>query len=216
MIYTEGLELFYSKNEFYMSYGPLSISKDYYDGLQTKYKRLIRHMVIVLHWHDLTTEAFDQIENQLRAKDVSRGRLPPDHSIEDWLPPIAYQLRSIWRSKLAWFQDWIWLEELTINSCLQGEKGEERDIPPVDSFKIRGEDLPIFLKGIGPVKPHCPMLDCYRECNSSFAEQMRVHEEFVWNLFTLMIGEMGWKWIKASLRMSVYREARAARNVVIP
>lgn len=211
-VYEEGHELFYSKNIFFMSYGPLSTSKDYYDGLQTKHKRLIRHMVIELHWCDLTNEAFGYIEDQLRAKDVARGRLPPDDSLEDWLGPVVYQLMSIWRSKLAWLQDWTWLQDLEIHSCLRARKGQDDLLPPIESFKVPGEHLPSFLKGIGPVEPHCPVVDCYKECNSVFAEQMRIQEEFMWTIFTWMIGASGWKCTKAMIRKKVYDDASAARS----
>ncbi|KAL8669429.1 MAG: hypothetical protein Q9168_005976 [Polycauliona sp. 1 TL-2023] len=215
-VFEEGLPLFYSKNVFFMNYGPLSISKDYFDGLQPKHKRLIRHMVLNIHWCDLTNEAFDQIEDQLRARDVAGGRLPPDFSVEDWVAPIVYQVVAIWRSKLAWLRDWTWLEDLVINLFLSTEKVLEGLSSDGVSLKIAGDHLPVILEGIGPVEPRCPVMDCYKECSVYFAERMRLHEEFLWVFFTAMIAAMGWKCTKAVIRKKAYQKASAARSQGFP
>ncbi|KAL8999826.1 MAG: hypothetical protein Q9169_001366 [Polycauliona sp. 2 TL-2023] len=214
-IFCEGLELFYSKNKFLMEYGPLSISRDYYERLQPKHKRLIRRLEVKLHWCDLTFEALNHIEDQLRAKDVAHGRLPPDDSVEDWVPPAVYQVMSIWRSKLAWLQEWTWLEYLRIYSCLRDRKFLERyllHIPKVRSIKVKGKRLPKFLQDIGPIGPHCPVIDCYRDCNKSFAKQMRAQEELTWKFFTILIAADGWKAFKASIRAMSNSDIHAARR----
>ncbi|KAL8909461.1 MAG: hypothetical protein Q9171_005029 [Xanthocarpia ochracea] len=215
--YDEGHELFYSKNTFVMARGPLSNSKDYYDRLQPQHKRLIRHMRVSLHITDLTLEAFDSIESQLRAKDVARGRLPPDDSVEDWVAPVVYNLLSIWRSKLAWLRTWTWLEELEIHSIINrgNQSVSQSDLRlRVSHFRIKGKDLPEFLRGIGPVGPHCPVMDCYKECNSIFAKQMHLQEKLMWNVCTWMIKLFGWKCTKALTRRLTYREANAAINYI--
>ena len=211
--YDEGHGLFYSKNTFIMARGPLSNSKDYYDRLQPQHKRMIRHMVLGLHITDLTLEAFDSIESQLRAQDVVRGRLPPDDSVEDWGPPVVYNLLSIWRSKLAWLQTWTWLENLEIYSVIgRGNQSlSQRDLSPrVSHFRIKGKDLPEFLRGIGPAGPHCPVMNCYKECNSIFAKTMHSQEKLMWNVCTWMIERFGWKGTKARIRRLAYKEANAA------
>ncbi|KAL8895584.1 MAG: hypothetical protein Q9192_003549 [Flavoplaca navasiana] len=207
----EGGKLFYSKNTFCMAYGPLSNSRGYYDHLMPEHKRLIRHMTVILHMGDLTVEAFDYIEDQLRAKDVARGRLPRDNSVEDWLAPVVYHLISIWRSKLAWLKEWTWLEDLEIQSGLC-TRGFPNVLPKSMSVKIQGYYLPVYLEGIGPSEPHCPLVDCYKDCNNIFARQMRTQEEFMWTLFAWMIECFGWKATKAIIRRKVWEETTGRRN----
>ncbi|KAL8916804.1 MAG: hypothetical protein Q9172_006103 [Xanthocarpia lactea] len=196
-----------------MARGPLSNSKDYYDRLQPQHKRLIRHMIVSLHITDLTLEAFDSIESQLRAKDVARGRLPPDDSVEDWVAPVVYNLVSIWRSKLAWLQTWTWLEDLEIHTSIGSgnQSVSQGDLRlRVSHFKIKGKDLPEILRGIGPVGPHCPVMNCYKECNSIFGKQMQSQEKLMWDVCTRMIELSGWKCSKALIRRLTYKEANTA------
>ncbi|KAL8767020.1 MAG: hypothetical protein Q9209_006374 [Squamulea sp. 1 TL-2023] len=215
--YNEGREMFYSKNTFVIPHGPLLNSKVCFDRLQPQDKRLIRHLVLDLNILDLSIEAFDDIEGQLRAKDVAQGKLPRDDSIEDWVAPVVYNITSTWRSKLAWLQDWSWLEDLEIYSFL---RIGFHDIPYIRDFKLQGHCLKEFLKGIGPMEPHCPVMDCYKDCNSMFAKQMRLQESFIWTLVTIMIGAFGWKGTKAIIRSKALEEedkqnrAMAAINVI--
>ncbi|KAL8981271.1 MAG: hypothetical protein Q9205_003898 [Flavoplaca limonia] len=185
--------------------------RGYYDQLVPEHKKLIRHMTVILHMGDLTVEAFDHIEDQLRAKDVARGRLPPDDSVEDWLAPVVYHLISIWRSKLAWLKEWTWLEDLEIHSGLC-TRGFPNVLPKSMSVRIQGYYLPVYLEGIGPSEPRCPLVDCYKDCNNMFARQMRTQEEFLWSLFAWMIECFGWKATKAIIRRKVWEESTGRSN----
>ncbi|KAI4189300.1 MAG: hypothetical protein L6R41_001569 [Letrouitia leprolyta] len=207
-VYEEGHAMFYSQNTFYLPYGPLSHAKGYFDRLQSDHRKLIRKMVLDITIWDLDITAFDEIENQLRSKDVVKGRLPPDKSVEDWVPPIAYNLISTWRSKLAWLRDWTWLEEVVISSYLSRPMDNFiTNFPNVSpGFAIRqgGTTLPDFLKGIGPAESHCPVLDCYCDCNDFFGLWMRCVEAYTWALLQKMIRTFGWKCSKALIRRFAY------------
>lgn len=206
--YEEGHAIFYSQNTFYLPYGPLSHTKGYFDQLQPDHRKLIRKLVLDITIWDLDVTAFDEIENQLRSKDVVKGRLPPDKSVEDWVPPIAYNLISTWRSKLAWLRDWTWLEEVVISSYLSRPMDNFiTNFPNVSpGFAIRqgGATLTDFLKGIGPAEAHCPVLDCYCDCNDFFGLWMRCVEAYTWALLQKMIRTFGWKCSKALIRRFAY------------
>lgn len=196
-----------------MAYGPLSYSRGYYEQLKPDHKRLIRHMRVELHLGDLTIEAFDQIEDQVRSKDVAHGRLPPDDSVEEWLAPVVYHLISIWRSKLAWVREWTWLEDLEIHT---GHRRRGSYVPKSMSVKVQGSYLPVFLEGIGPIESHCPVVDCYKEYNSIFAQHMRTQEEFMWSLFAVAIESFGWKGTKAIIRRNVWSAATEGKAMTSP
>ncbi|KAL8715623.1 MAG: hypothetical protein Q9225_006374 [Loekoesia sp. 1 TL-2023] len=207
-VYDEGHPMFYSRNTFYLPHGPLSHTMDYFDQLRPEHRILIRKMVLEITIWDLDIAAFDDIENQLRAKDVAKGRLPPDKSVEDWVAPIAYNIISTWRSKLAWLRDWTWLEEVTISSYLSRPIGNfpmsNPSVSPGFTFILDGESLPEFLNGIGPAEPHCPVLDCYGDCDPFFAVWMGCVEAYTWALLQKMIKVFGWKCSKALIRRYAY------------
>ncbi|KAL8832514.1 MAG: hypothetical protein Q9170_004847 [Blastenia crenularia] len=206
--YEEGHVIFYSQNTFYLPCGPLSHTRDYYDHLRPKHQKLIRKMVLELTIFDLDITAFDEIERDLCAKDVVNGRLPADKSVEDWVAPIAYNIISTWRSKLAWLQDWTWLEEATITCRMPKHlnsffTGYQR-ILPAFIFTISGEGIPILLRGIGPKEPHCPVMDCYGDCNEHIALCMKALEVYLWALLQKLIKGLGWKTTKALIRRYAY------------
>ena len=203
--YEEGHAMFYSQNTFYLPHGPLSHTRDYFDKLRPENKRLIRKMVLEISLWDLDLTAFDDIEAQLRAKDVVKGQLPPDRSVKNWVPPIVYNIISTWRSKLAWLRDWTWLEEITFCSYLFWPMvpyiaSQPAITPHGFLVKIRGKILKRVLKGIGPKEPHLPLLDCYSECSKFFAGWMRYAESVIWVLIEAMIRGVGWKCSKAMIR----------------
>ncbi|KAL8731380.1 MAG: hypothetical protein Q9166_003472 [cf. Caloplaca sp. 2 TL-2023] len=214
--YDEGHQLFYSKNIFFMPHGPLSNAKDYYDDLQPHHKRLIRHMVIDLTLLDLTIESFNDIESQLRSKDVANNKLARDDSIEDWVAPVVYNILSTWRSKLAYLREWTWLEDLEIHCFLQANRrcrNHRIGLPIVEPFTVKGRDLQRFLKGVGPAEPHVPLMDCYAECDSAFGKQMRHDESFIWRLVPWMLEMYGWKCMKAVVRRGAYKELEEHKRV---
>ncbi len=57
-----------------------------------------------------------------------------------------------------------------------------------------------------------PVVDCWTECNSVFAEQMHILEEFLWTIFTWMSGAFGWKCTKAMTGEKAYDKASAGRS----
>ncbi|KAI4113195.1 MAG: hypothetical protein LQ338_008219 [Usnochroma carphineum] len=205
--YEEGHPLFYSQNTFQIPPGPLSVTKQYFDGLQPEHRRLIRKVVLNISLVDLTVETMDAIESQLRARDVARGRLPHDGSVDDWVAPIVYNIISVWRSKIAWLRDWTWLGEVSI--CSFPIRSSDHLLAcgcPSDlvSWKGSGVQLPHVLKGIGPAEPHTPVMDCYGQCDTAFAEQMRRAESHLWKKVQLMIFRFGWKCSKALVRRLAY------------
>ncbi|KAL8939300.1 MAG: hypothetical protein Q9216_003436 [Gyalolechia sp. 2 TL-2023] len=206
--YEEGHAMFYSHNTFYLPHGPLSHTKEYFDRLRPEHRKLIRKMVLEVTIWDLDIAAFDEIENQLRAKDTVKGRLPPDRSIEDWVAPIAYQLISSWRSKLAWLRDWTWLEEVIISTYVAKPVYifimNNPSLSPGHVFQLKGKTLPAFLKGIGPAEPHCPVMDCYRDCDVFFGLWLQCVELYTWTLLQKMIRSFGWKCSKALIRRFAY------------
>ncbi|KAI4196987.1 MAG: hypothetical protein LQ346_003121 [Caloplaca aetnensis] len=139
-----------------------------FEALRPNHRHLIRSMILEISVLDLTLDAIDDIEAQLRAKDIAHGRLPPDRSKDDWVAPVVYNILCSWRTKLAWLREWTWLEQVTICSS-------RGPWPPHDLvyFKGAGSVLPRLLKSVGPVEVHGPMLDCYGECAPTFAVQMR-------------------------------------------
>ncbi|KAL8934490.1 MAG: hypothetical protein Q9211_005197 [Gyalolechia sp. 1 TL-2023] len=206
--YEEGHAMFYSHNTFYLPHGPLSYTKGYFDQLQPDHRKLIRKMAVEITIWDLDIAAFDEIENQLRSKDIVKGRLPPDKSVEDWVAPIAYNLISSWRSKLAWLRDWTWVEEVVVSSYLSSPLGtfvtNFPNISPGFRVRIGGKTLPDFLNGIGPAEPHCPVMDCYRDCDKFFGLWMQCVEAYTWALLQKMISTFGWKCSKALIRRFAY------------
>ncbi|KAL8715401.1 MAG: hypothetical protein Q9220_000734 [cf. Caloplaca sp. 1 TL-2023] len=215
--YVEGHPMFYSQNTFHIPHGPLSITQSYFDRLHPEHKRLIRRIVLDMNLLDLTVEAFDEIEAQLRLKSVANGKLPPDKSIDDWVAPAAYSIISTWRSKLAWLRDWTWVEEVEINPFVQAANLDQILIPPrhlvLDDCNIKipgGQTLERCLKGIGPAEPHIPVLDCYGEAHPLLARKMRQDEEYAWKLLQLMIKACGWKCSKALIRKNAYKDTLPA------
>ncbi|KAL8749496.1 MAG: hypothetical protein Q9184_006789 [Pyrenodesmia sp. 2 TL-2023] len=203
--YTEGHALFYSLNTFHLPHGPLSNTKAYYDTLSPAHRRLIRKMVLDIITLDLTLDAIDDIEAQLRAKDHVNGRLPPDTSTTDWVPAIVYNIICTWRTKLAWLRDWTWLENVTIRSSLSPWPSRGCTNHLVYP-KCRGRQLPKLLRGVGPVETHMPILDCYGECPPGFADQMRRMEAHLWSQIEVMIGYFGWACTKALVRRVAYEK----------
>ncbi|KAI4137755.1 MAG: hypothetical protein L6R39_007115 [Caloplaca ligustica] len=206
--YKEGHPIFYSQNTFHLPHGPLSNTRDYFDDVKPEHRELIRKMILNISIHDLTLEAMDNIEDQLRAKDVANGRLPRDDSVEDWVPAIAYNIISTWRSKLAWIREWTWLDRVTIyamqiretDQLLIGCCGMTSNV----SAKYRGKHLQYFLKGVGPAVLHTPVMDCYGECHPKLAGQMRRAEFHVWSAAHKLIRCLGWKCTKALVRRLAY------------
>ncbi|KAL8950968.1 MAG: hypothetical protein Q9222_003029 [Ikaeria aurantiellina] len=211
--YEEGHHMFYSQNTFHIPHGPLSITKSYFDRLRPEHKRLIRRIVLDMNLLDLTVEAFDNIETQLRSKNVAHGKLPHDKSVDDWVAPVAYSIISTWRSKLAWLRSWTWLEQIEISPFVQKCNLDQLrlptryTIPDACCITIEGGDiLEKALKGIGPAEPHVPMLDCYGEAHPFLAKKMRRDEDYVWSLLELMIEGCGWKCSKALIRKDAYKD----------
>ena len=210
--YEEGHTLFYSENCFMLPPGPLENSKAYFDNLRPEHRRMIRQFVIDLCIEDLNIEAFEIIESQVRASfDPSRRkRLPPDTSHEHWLAPAAYQLISTWRSKLAWIkEEWPLVDRLDVIQSAFFPTPEDYEIrrsrlyiPRLGLFGRKGVQQ--GLKGVGPVEPHCPVLDCYRDCSPELAKIMHRVESEAWNSLSWATQQGGWKFTKALIGHQAY------------
>ncbi|KAL9599004.1 MAG: hypothetical protein Q9219_004118 [cf. Caloplaca sp. 3 TL-2023] len=210
--YHEGHSMFYSQNAFHLPVGPLSHTKGYFDNLRSEHRKLIRRMVLDLSIYDLNISAFDAIEKEVRAKDVVKGRLPPDRSVEDWTVPITYNLISTWRSKLAWLRDWTWVPNVVIASrisrnlyyAVAGRPNPNLD-PFANRWRLSGSRLPVFLKGVGPAMEHVPVMSCYGECDKQFAQWMNGVELDAWYMVQRMIKVFGWRCSKSLIRRAAYK-----------
>lgn len=212
-IYDEGHKLFYTRNIYHVSHGPLSTAKLYYDHLRPEHRKLIRKMVLDISPVDLTVEAFNDIEDQLR---TGESQLSPDR-FTAWAATTAAKIISIWRSKLVWLQEWTWLVEVDISFFLTVPHLREEVTDTVDetspktAIHVDGESLPCFLKGIsGPVEPHDTLPDIYGDCDEVLAWQMRCLEEDIKDWLVAMIDIYGWRCFKAYIRQYAYKDMTLA------
>ncbi|KAL8698965.1 MAG: hypothetical protein Q9201_006278 [Fulgogasparrea decipioides] len=210
--YEEGHERFYSCNSFHIPHGPLATARLYFDQLRPEHKKMIRTLVLDISMADLTIEAMDSIENQLRVPGAGRSSLPHDRSEDHWLAPTVYSLISTWRSKLAWLTEWTWVECVEIHFFLTIPAGQRMElIPPLNGrgpsqcYRAHGEMLAHHLKGIGPAEAHVPLFECYGECSTLFGISMRRLEYDTWRWTKTMIELYGWKCLKAYVRQFAYK-----------
>ena len=215
-MYDEGRKAFYAKRVFHVSYGPLSSARSYYDNLRAENQNAIRKMVLDISLLDLTYEAFESIEAQVRfAWNGYRGRsLPPNNATNWWAVATFQCLLSIWRTKLAWLRQWTQLSEVEIRffSTIPElrRKFIQLNMLWKDSYHLSGNELSLFLRGMVPLgvgpEPYYHRFPAYQyeDCDPTFCWQMMTLEREMARKIPGLLRTFGWKAFRCFARSFMY------------
>ena len=112
--------MFYGQNTFHLSPGPLALSTYYFTRLRPHHRDLIKSLAVTFTIADLTIEAFQEVEGELKRQKRRRNieffkYMPRQEQARIWTACSITVLESIWRQKLDWLLTWPNLDRVTLS-----------------------------------------------------------------------------------------------------
>lgn len=118
--YQKGHPMFYGQNTFHLSPGPLALSTYYFSRLRPRHQNLITSLAVTFTIADLTIEAFQEVECELKRQKRIRNieffkDMPRQEQARIWTACSITVLESTWRQKLDWLLTWPNLDRVTLS-----------------------------------------------------------------------------------------------------
>lgn len=153
--YTEGRELFYTLNTFYIPPGPLSHAVAYFDQLQPSNLALIRTICIRFTLEDVTSADIKAIDYWM----MKMGFDSRTMASSLWRRHVLKAIGEVWNAKLRWIRNYTHFERVILES-------------PLGALDLEGADLQETLKGaLNGCVGH--PVDGYEKCSEDVAAFMR-------------------------------------------